>query len=76
MKIFGLRFAKKKQIIGIGASRNFWDTNRPILEAFGQFMATLNLKNPGFSVFLGKFGIFFQNAILGKIGPRTIENGF
>jgi hypothetical protein len=26
---------------------------------------------------LGKFGnLFFLNAILGKIGPRTIKNGF
>ena len=44
---------------------------------FGQFMAIWNSKNLGFSVFLGKFGnFFFQNAILGKIGPRIIKNEF
>ena len=45
---------------------------------FIQFMAIWNSKNLGFSVFLGKFGnfFFFQNAILGEIGPRTIKNVF
>jgi hypothetical protein len=42
----------------------------------GQFLAIWNSQNLGFSVFLRKFGnFFFQNAILGKIGHRTIKNG-
>ena len=45
--------------------------------AFGHFMLFWNSKNLGFSVFLGKFcHLFFENAILGNIGPRTIKNGF
>jgi hypothetical protein len=52
---------------------NYW----PIPTSSVQFILLRNLKNLGFSVFLGKVGdFFFQNAILCKIGPRTIKNGF
>ena len=58
-------------------SRNFWYAYRPIPANPSRFVIFWNLKKLGLSVFLGKFGNFFvQNAILSKIGPRTIKNGF
>ena len=63
----------------------FWETDKhtkkyhnPIPANSAHYMLFEKFqKNLRFSVFLGKFGnFFFQNEILGKIGPRTITNWF
>ena len=44
---------------------------------FRPIYAFLKFKKPGiFSIFWQIWQLFFQNAILSKIGPRTIKNGF
>ena len=54
-----------------GAQQMFWDNYRPISAIL--WLSEIQ-KNLGFSVFLGKFGnCFFQNTILGQIGPRIIK---
>jgi hypothetical protein len=61
----------------IGAKPMFWDNYRPIPATSGHFMQFVKFKKPEISSIFGQiWHIFFsfQNAILGKIGHRTIAN--